>query len=42
MVSQLSQLFQTEKEYAAFGGGKAWVIPTGAKTREAAQNSLTS
>ena len=25
------------KEYAAFGGGKAWVIPTGAKNPEVAQ-----
>ena len=30
------------KEYAAFGGGKAWVIPTGAKTQKLLKNSLTS
>ena len=30
------------KQYSAFGGGKAWVIPAGAKTLMALKNSLTS
>ena len=29
------------KEYAAFGGGKAWIVPSGAKNQEAAQKFVT-